>query len=132
MSVTRLNPDTLADASALGYSQISVCPPGHQVFISGQVAWTRDSHDAPDDLVEQTRIAATNLLAALEAAGSSAQLLTALRIYVVDLDAERMGQVGGMLVRMLEGAQPCMTMVGVTALVAPDLQVEIEATAVTG
>ena len=118
-SIVRLNPGTLPDAGAAGYSQISIAEPGRIAFISGQVAWNRDGTPAPATLSEQ---------AALEAVGATAKDLLMVRIYLVDLNDERLGQLWPHLHVLFDGEQPSLTGIGVAALAAPDLQLEIEMT----
>ncbi len=48
------------------------------------------------------------------------------RLYVVDLTPARMQEAMPHLLDFFDGAQPSLTGVGVTALAAPDLQLEVE------
>ena len=128
VSITRLNPPSLPDAGAAGYSQISIAMPGRLAFISGQVAWHRDGTPAPSTFNEQAKLVVRNAKAALEAIGASANDLLMVRVYVVDLTEERLGQLWPHVHDLLEGAQPSLTGIGVAALAAPDLQLEIEMT----
>ncbi len=122
----RLNPASLPDAGAIGYSQITTVEPGRLAFISGQVAWRPGGEPAPDSLAEQAKLVMGNARAALEAVGASPADLVMVRAYVVDLTPERLEELMPPLLAMLDGAQPSLTGVGVTALAAPDLQLEIE------
>ena len=122
----RLNPASLPDAGAIGYSQITTVEPGRLAFISGQVAWRPSGEPAPDSLAEQAKLVMANARAALGAVGASPEDLIMVRAYVVDLTPERLDEVMPPLLAMLDGAQPSLTGVGVTALAAPDLQLEIE------
>lgn len=126
--IARLNPPTLPDAGAMGYSQISVVEPGRMAFVSGQVAWRPGGEAPPADLVEQTRIVATNARAALDALGATPQDIVIARCFVTDLTPERLQAMFPPLLELFDGAQPCITGVGVAALAAPDLQVELELT----
>jgi len=126
--ITRMNPPSLPDAAELGYSQISIVEPGRMAYVSGQVAWRPDGAPVPDDLVEQTRIAAANAKAALDALGATPQDIVIARCFVTDLNPERLEQAVPPLLELFDGAQPSLTGVGVAALAAPDLQVELELT----
>lgn len=126
--IARLNPPTLPDAGAMGYSQISVVEPGRMAFVSGQVAWRPGGEAPPADLVEQTRIVARNARAALDALGATPQDIVIARCFVTDLTPERLQAMFPPLLELFDGAQPCITGVGVAALAAPDLQVELELT----
>lgn len=127
-TIVRLNPPTLPDASQLGYSQISIAEPGRMAFISGQVAVRPNGEPAPASLVEQTKIVVANAKAALDAVNATPRDILIARIYVVDLTPDRMEEAMPHLMAMFEGAQPCITGIGVAALAAPDLQLEVELT----
>lgn len=125
-SIIRLNPSTLPDAGKVGYSQISIVEPGRMAYISGQVAWLPNGESAPDSLSEQMELVSANAKAALAAIGATPQHIVMARIYVVNLNPDRLDQVMPRFMAMFEGAQPCVTGVGVQALASPDLQVEME------
>ena len=125
-SLTRLNPPSLPDAGAIGYSQITTVEPGRLAFISGQVALPPDGGPVPDDLAEQAKLVARNARAALEAVGASAQDLVMARVYVVDLTPERLEALMPPLMDLFDGAKPSLTGIGVAALAGPDLQLEVE------
>ncbi|QPH55786.1 RidA family protein [Pontivivens ytuae] len=124
--LTRLNPPTLPNAAELGYSQITTVEPGRLAFISGQVARRPDGQPTPDSLVEQTKIVAANARAALDAVGAAPTDVIMARIYMVDLTPERQEEMIPHLLAVFEGAQPSVTGIGVAALAAPDLQIEME------
>lgn len=125
-SIVRLNPPSLPDASALGYSQITTVEPGRLAYISGQVASRPSGEPAPDDFAEQAELVITNAQAALGAVGASSEDLVMVRVYVVDLTPERLEILMPYLHTLFDGAQPSLTGVGVTALAGPNLQLEIE------
>lgn len=126
--VSRLNPPTMPDARAAGYSQISIAEPGRIAFISGQVAWNRDASPTPSTLSEQAALVVQNAQAALAAVGASARDILMVRVYLVDLNDERLGQLWPHLHTLFDGEQPSLTGIGVAALAGADLQVEIEMT----
>lgn len=126
-SVARLNPPSLPNAAELGYSQITTVEPGRLAFISGQVARRPDGGSVPDSLVEQARIVTTNAKAALEAIDATPQDVVMARVYVVDLNPELMEEeMMPHLLATFDGAQPSLTVIGVAALAAPNLQLEME------
>ena len=127
-SLSRLNPPNLPDAAAAGYSNITTVEPGRLAFISGQVAWRRDGGPVPSGLAEQAAIVVENARAALDAVGASPADIIIARVYLVDLTSERMGVLMPHIHALFDGAQPSLTGVGVAALAAPDLQLEIEMT----
>lgn len=125
--LTRLNPASLPDAGEVGYSQITVAEPGRLAFVSGQVAWRRDGGPAPGDLAEQAALVVANVKAALDAVGATPRDLVMVRAYLVDLTPERQDVVMPHLLALFDGARPSLTGIGVAALAAPGLQLEVEA-----
>ena len=125
-SLTRLNPPTLPDASALGYSQITTVEPGRLAFISGQVASPPEGGPVPKDFAGQAELVVNNARAALDAVGASPEDLVMVRIYVVDLTPERLEELWPHAQALFNGEQPSVTGVGVAALAGPDLLLEIE------
>jgi enamine deaminase RidA (YjgF/YER057c/UK114 family) len=128
-TLSRLNPPTLPDAGAVGYSQITVVEAGTKLaYISGQVAWKASGEPAPASFEEQAAIVVDNANAALAAVGATAKDLVMVRVYVVGLSHERMGQIMPYILKLFDGAKPSLTGIGVDALAAPDLLLEIEMT----
>lgn len=125
-SILRINPPTLPDAGAMGYSQISVVEPGRMAYVSGQVAWRPDGQPVPEDLAEQMAIVAVNAKAALTAVGAEPRDVVLARVYVVDLTPERLAAMMPPFLATFEGCQPSVTGIGVAALAGPELQVEME------
>ena len=127
-SILRLNPPTLPNTAQIGYSQISVVTPGRMAYISGQVAWRPNGEPVPDSLAAQMEIVAANTKAALAAVGATAQDIVVARVYMTDLTPERLQELMPPFLATFDGAMPSVTGVGVAALAAPDLQVEMELT----
>ena len=101
------------------------------VFISGQTAWdARKNIVGGDSVLEQARQALRNLETAMQAAGGTLKDIVALRIYVVDYQAESGTAVGIALREFFSGNPPASTWIGVPALAVPEFLIEIEATAV--
>lgn len=125
-SIVRLNPSTLPDAGKMGYSQISIVEPGRMAYISGQVAWRTNDEPVPEGLAEQMKIVSHNAKSALEAIGATLHDVVMARVYVVNLTPERLEELMPQFLATFAGAQPCVTGVGVAALAAPDLEVEME------
>ena len=124
--IARLNPPSLPDAAAFGYSQVTTVEPGRLAFISGQVAWRPGGEPAPASLAEQAELVARNARAALDAVGASSEDLVMVRIYMVDLTPERLAEAMPHLLALFEGVRPSVTGVGVAALAGPELQLEME------
>src|SRR6201987_2666121 len=90
-----INPINLFPSLPHGFSQIVVASGKKTVFISGQTAWDEQKNIVGgDSVLEQARQAFRNLEKAMEAAGGTMKDVVALRIYVVDYQAECGAAVG--------------------------------------
>lgn len=124
--VTRRNPPSLWNMAAAGFSQISVAGSERLAFLSGQIAAAPEGGAMPRDVTGQARMATAGLAAALAELGASARDIVMLRVYVVRATTEAFQQVLGELRSILGDAMPSITTVGVEALYAPEIRVEIE------
>ena len=127
-----INPNSLFSSLPYGFSQVVVASGRKMVLISGQTAWDeRKNVVGGDSVLEQARQVFRNLEKAMEAAGGTLKDVVALRIYVVDYQAECGTAVGTALRECFSsGNPPASTWIGVSALADPEFLVEIEATAV--
>ena len=126
-----INPNNLFPSLPHGFSQVVIATGKKMVFISGQTAWdTQTNIVGGDSVLEQARQAFRNLEKAMEAAGGTLKDIVALRIYVVDYQAECGTAVGIVLREFFSENPPASTWIGVSALADPEFLVEIEATAV--
>ena len=127
-----INPNNLFPSLPHGFSQVVVASGKRMVFISGQSAWDeRKNIVGRDSVLEQARQAFLNLEKAMEAAGGTVKDVVALRIYVVDYQAESGTAVGTALRECFSSENPpASTWIGVAALADPEFLIEIEATAV--
>ena len=126
-----INPDSLFPSLPHGFSQVVTATGRKMVFISGQTAWdARKTIVGGDSVLEQARQAFRNLETAVEAAGGTLKDIVALRIYVVDYQAES-GTAVGIALREFFSSQnpPASTWIGISALAVPEFLIEIEATA---
>src|SRR5689334_18949294 len=132
MSKECVNPDSLFPSLPYGFSQIVVARGKRMVFISGQTAWDERKHIVGgDSVLEQARQAFRNLEKAMESAGGTLKDIVALRIYIVDYQAECGTAVGTVLREVFASENPpASTSIGVSALADPGFLIEIEATAV--
>jgi enamine deaminase RidA (YjgF/YER057c/UK114 family) len=125
MPVERLNPATLSRPT--GYSHIATVS-GRQAHVSGQVAL--DPSGAlvgAGDLTAQTEQVYANLGAALAAVGASWADVAKVVTYVVGLTPERAAAVRAVRMKHVgPEPYPASTMVGISALVHPDMLIEIE------
>ena len=127
-----LNPNSLFSSLPHGFSQVVIATGRKLVFISGQTAWDpRKNIVGGDSVLERARQAFRNLETAMEAAGGTLKDVVALRIYVVDYQAESGTAVGTALREFFSSQNPpASTWIGVSALAVPEFLIEIEATAV--
>jgi 2-iminobutanoate/2-iminopropanoate deaminase len=132
MSKEYVNPSSLFPSLPHGFSQVVIATGKKMVFISGQTAWDiRKNSIGGDSVLEQTRQTFRNLEMAMEAAGGTLKDIVALRIYVVDYQAESGTAVGTALGELFSPENPpASTWIGVSALAVPEFLIEIEATAV--
>jgi 2-iminobutanoate/2-iminopropanoate deaminase len=108
-----------------GYThQIEVSGAQRWLVLSGQIGRRADGV-VPDDPVEQVAVALENLARNLEAAAMEVPDIVKLTIYLVGkIDAQHRREV---LAAWLNGHEPCMTVLFVSALAAPAYRVEIDA-----
>jgi 2-iminobutanoate/2-iminopropanoate deaminase len=127
-----VNPNSLFSSLSHGFSQVVIASGKKMVFISGQTAWdARKKIVGGDNVLEQARQALRNLQAAVEATGGTLKDVVALRIYIVDYQAENGTAVGTALREFFSPENPpASTWIGVSALAVPEFLIEIEATAV--
>jgi len=127
-----LEPAELFRSERFGFTQVVTSPPGKLVFVSGQVGWDVELKVVGGtDLAKQAEQALANLGHALAAAGAAPADLTMLRAYIVDYKPEYARLLAPHFSRFLAGVSPpASTWVGVQALAAPELLIEIEAMAV--
>ena len=132
MSKEYVNPSSLVPSLPHGFSQMVIASGRKMVFVSGQTAWdARKNIVGGDSVLEQARQAFRNLEKAMEAAGGTLKDIVALRIYVVDYQAES-GTAVGTAIREFFSPEnpPASTWIGISALAVPEFLIEIEATAV--
>jgi 2-iminobutanoate/2-iminopropanoate deaminase len=132
MPKEHLNPNSLFSSLPHGFSQMVIASGRKMVFISGQTAWdARKNIVGGDSVLEQARQAFRNLETGIQTAGGTLKDIVALRIYIVDYQAES-GTAVGIALREFFSQQnpPASTWIGVSALAVPEFLIEIEATAV--
>jgi 2-iminobutanoate/2-iminopropanoate deaminase len=97
---------------------------GHEIALSGMTAHP-DSRQQPLDAYQQTMVVLEKCRALVEAAGGGLHNIYKLVIYVTDIAAK--DAVNQARRDFFSAPFPCSTLVGVNALVFPELLVEIDA-----
>lgn len=100
---------------------------GNLIWVSGAVGVAADG-SIPSSVAEQFDIALASVDACLKAAGAGAEHVVKVNVYLTDVNDR--GLINPARQRYFGLHRPASTLVGVTALVLPDLKVEIEAQAV--
>jgi len=132
--LTHINPPTLSDSLAVGYSQVIVAKLGRLVFVAGQVGWDENSEMVGDaSFPAQARKAIDNVRVALNEAGATGDDVTHVKYFVVGLTEDRVGE----LIEALGETKvfnherpPTGTLIGVEKLARDALLIEIEVIAV--
>ncbi len=121
-----INPAALSVPT--GYSHVSTVTGGTSIYVAGQIAFNKEGQIVGlGDIAAQAKQVFENLSACLKSAGATFKDVVKLVSYVVNLTPEKAAAVRAVRREYLgEGPFPASTMVGVTALVNPDLLIEVE------
>lgn len=102
-----------------------------RVYIAGTTALNEDGQvSAPGDVYEQTRITMASIEWALEQAGAALGDLVYTKTFLTDIT-----QAGGQMQARLEAlgdVRPTATLLGIPALISPEMLIEIEGEAIVG
>lgn len=129
MSINHINPAVLYDGAPFGMSQATVDSGSGLVFVSGQVDWDTAYQVKHAGIEAQAESALQNLLTVLEAAGSAADHVLQLRIYVRGELGDHMAVLAPLMSKYFGASRPALTGIGVASLASPDTLIEIEAVA---
>jgi enamine deaminase RidA (YjgF/YER057c/UK114 family) len=128
MSLTPLHPPDWPPAR--GYAN-GMMGQGRIVLVGGQIGWDAEGRFAAG-FIGQVQQALRNILAVLQEAGGGPEHIGRLTWYVTDIAAYRasLKELGPAYRAVMGKHFPAMALVQVVALVEPEAQVEIEATAI--
>ncbi|MDD9891058.1 MAG: RidA family protein [Gammaproteobacteria bacterium] len=100
------------------------------IYVSGQVGI--HNGEVPDSFAEQVDIVFSNMAGQLEAAGATMANVIKLTGFIVAIDSERLAAYSAARSKHFssDNPPPASTLIGVSGLVLPALQVEVEAIAV--
>lgn len=131
MSYDIVNPESLEEPRGFNHGLLA-SPGGRLLFVAGQTARRSDGVLAAADFAGQFGAALDAALSVLRQAGGAPRHIGRLTIYVTDMEAYRATrkELGEVYRERMGRHYPAMALVEVCALVDPDAQVEIEATAV--
>jgi enamine deaminase RidA (YjgF/YER057c/UK114 family) len=101
---------------------------GNKVYVSGTAPWGPDGKVIEGDAYEQARQCIRNIEAALLQAGASLRDVVRTRMYVVDMNTWE--DVSRAHREAFADVMPAATLVEVSRLATPEMQVEVEADAV--
>ena len=126
-----LNPAGLPNPG--GFTNVVSAVGGKVIFIAGQVAFdTQLQIVGRGDLAAQTRKTCENMQVALAAAGASFADVVKLNVYVVGYRPEHRQVISAVRNQFVSREHPpASTLIGVQALAADGLLIEIEAIAIT-
>ncbi len=130
-NIENIQPDGLVDVRGFGFSHVTKATGGSQVYISGQVSVDEFGRTVgAGDLGAQTRQVMENLQSALASVDATFADVVKINVYIVDYEPSIRGDVMAIRNEYIDpNNAPASTLVGVSALAAPDYLIEIEAIA---
>lgn len=118
------NPSNVHEPIVEYTHQIEISGSERLLVLSGQVGMKQDG-TVPENALEQMDVALENLLRNLYAANMDIIDIVKLTIYLVgEMDRAKRREI---LTAKLQGHQPCMTLLYISALGSPAFKVEIDA-----
>jgi enamine deaminase RidA (YjgF/YER057c/UK114 family) len=128
--IQKLRPSGLHNNPA--YAHVVTASGARTIYLSGQVSTDEEGRVVGEgDIAAQTTQVMTNIGLALKAAGATYADIVKITTFVVGYKPELRPIIGKARSAFFEGIEPpASTLVGVTALAAPEWLIEIEAVAV--
>ena len=125
MALERISPEGVHEAR--GYTHVVRFGAGRLAFISGQVGVDPEGNVAGDDLESQVTQAFANLKSALDSLGAAPSDIAKITTFVVNYSPELRPALTAGRGDFFGDDPPASTLLGVQALAAPQLLVEVEA-----
>jgi len=128
MKRTQINPWSWQDS--IGFSHaIRLDQPDALIVVAGQTGVDDDGNVIhPDDFEAETRLMFKNMATTLQGSGATLDDVVKLTVFLLDLEAHN--DPFNAIKREYFAQPPAQSTIGVTALAAPGLQLEVEALAV--
>ncbi len=126
-----INPAHLAPP--IGFAHGVATRGGRLLWLAGQNGMDAEGHiAAPGDIIAQTDLALTNILAVVAAAGGQPEDVVKLHLYVSDVAAYRAArrEIGTVWRKHFGRHYPAMMLLGVSGFFEPDALIEIDGYAV--
>jgi enamine deaminase RidA (YjgF/YER057c/UK114 family) len=128
-AATFSNPPGLLDPTRFHFSQMAVVEPGaRMILLAGQGGFAADGKLSAE-FGDQARQAFQNIAVALKSAGADVEDVVRLTVFIVGYDIERMKAYHAAQLEAFAAHRPAATLIPVTQLAAPEMLIEIEATA---
>lgn len=102
----------------------------NRILISGTTSYVDGKLIGKDDMYLQTKTIIEKIENVLKQAGSRLEDIIRIRVYVTDIS--KWEEAGKALGESFREIKPAQTLVGISALVDPDMLIEIEAEALVG
>lgn len=130
-AINRINPPTLFDSSAFGFSQVVTAPAQSKlVFVSGQFGGDTTGTVISDDTEQQIIQAFANLRAAIDAAGARPEDVLKIVVLIVDHTEDLLGALEREVRSLFGDHLPASTLIPVPRLALDTMKFEIDATLV--
>ena len=116
-----------------GFTQVVTTSAGgvKTIYVSGQVGRDPVTKKPAADLKEQAKLTYANLLERLAKAGAKREDIVKTTAFIVNIDPKKVRTVAIAQIKAFgEEKMPASTWVGITGLVEPELELEVEAIAV--
>lgn len=123
-----INPPTLVAPAGDAYSQVTTTTSKKTVYVAGQVSWDKDGNViGPGDLHAQTVQSLENVRLGLEGAGARKEDIVRIRYYVVNYTPECIPALMQAISKFFgDSPTPASSLIGVSALMYPELMIEID------